>query len=59
MMMSMIMMISRPYVGILGMNMKEASYLIDVGIPNSCNNCSIMSKRFKKYADLKEEQTKV
>jgi len=56
--MSMIMMISRPDVGILVMIMKEA-YLIDVGIPNSCRICSIISKRFKKYADLKEELTKM
>jgi len=57
-MMSMMMMISRPDVGILGMTMKEA-YFIDVGSPNSCSICSIISKRFKKYADLKEEQTKM
>ena len=56
--MSMMMMISRPDVGILGMTMKEA-YFIDVGSPNSCSICSIISKRFKKYADLKEEQTKM
>jgi len=54
----MTMMISRPDVGILGMTMKEA-YLINVGIPNSCSICSIISKWFKKYADIKEEQTKV
>jgi hypothetical protein len=46
MMMSMMMMINRPDVGILGRTMKEA-YLIDVGIPNSQNICSIISKRLR------------
>ena len=57
MMMRMMMMINRPDVSILGTTMKEA-YLIDVGIPNSQNVCSIIGKRLKKYTDLKEEPTK-
>jgi len=52
------MMINRPDIVILGMTTKEA-YLIDVGIPNSRNICSIISKRLKKYTDLKEELTKM
>lgn len=54
----MIMMINRPDIVILGMTMKEA-YLIDVGIPNSRSIFSIVSKRLKKYTDLKEDLTKM
>ena len=54
----MIMITNRPDIVILGMTMKEA-YLIDAGIPNSRNVCSIISKSHKKYTDVKEELTKM